>query len=178
MIQQVEAGSHPNFFFMTYNKSASSVQNLIVIPKHFLTPSAIIPRKPLSKTAKRAGWTGCQIDLSTIPESGKIGIIKNSEIIQKNIVLEKWRETQFLKKSSNSEKSWLLATMQCLDKINRPIFELNDIYKFEMYLQVLFPKNKHIKAKIRQQLQILRDCQFIDFLGSGKYIKKSSFQVM
>ncbi|MCB9805227.1 hypothetical protein H6769_06535 [Candidatus Peribacteria bacterium] len=36
-------------------------------------------RKPLSSTARRAGWTGCNILLNLIPESGKIYYIQNGE---------------------------------------------------------------------------------------------------
>jgi len=32
-------------------------------------------------------------------------------------------------------------------------------------------ENKNIEAKIRQQLQFLRDKGFIEFLGRGKYRK-------
>jgi len=31
------------------------------------------------------------------------------------------------------------------------------------------PDNHHIKAKIRQQLQFLRDKGYLQFFGSGKY---------
>ncbi|HHD16183.1 MAG TPA: restriction endonuclease, partial [Euryarchaeota archaeon] len=31
------------------------------------------------------------------------------------------------------------------------------------------PNNRHIKAKIRQQLQILRDENIIEFIGNGLY---------
>ncbi len=29
--------------------------------------------------------------------------------------------------------------------------------------------NRHVRDKIRQQLQILRDLGFVEFLGSGRY---------
>jgi type II restriction enzyme len=33
------------------------VNNFFVIPKYFFIPEIIEKRKPLSETAKRAGWT-------------------------------------------------------------------------------------------------------------------------
>jgi type II restriction enzyme len=45
------------------------------------------------------------------------------------------------------------------------------MYKFENLLQIKHPANNNIKPKIRQQLQILRDKGFIEFLGNGKYRK-------
>jgi type II restriction enzyme dpnI len=45
------------------------------------------------------------------------------------------------------------------------------MYEFETELAAQFPENKHIKDKIRQQLQILRDQGKIEFLGNGHYRK-------
>jgi hypothetical protein len=33
----------------------------------------------------------------------------------------------------------------------------------------LHPNNTHVRDKIRQQLQVLRDLNLLDFLGSGSY---------
>jgi len=38
-------------------------------------------------------------------------------------------------------------------------------------LQAKHPQNQNVKPKIRQQLQILRDRGFIEFLGNGYYRK-------
>jgi len=62
--------------------------------------------------------------------------------------------------------------MRCLDEIDKEEFDLDDVYKFEKYLQQKHPNNKHIKDKIRQQLQYLRDKGYIEFIQKGKYRKK------
>lgn len=59
--------------------------------------------------------------------------------------------------------------MNCIDKINKTKFSLEDIYKYEDYLRQSHPDNKHIKDKIRQQLQYLRNKGYLKFLGNGKY---------
>ena len=61
--------------------------------------------------------------------------------------------------------------LKCLDWISTDEFTLNDMYSFEKYLKLIYPKNNHIKDKIRQQLQILRDQGIIEFLGRGRYRK-------
>ena len=49
-------------------------------------------------------------------------------------------------------------------------FTLKDFNaRFEQELASLHPKNRHVKPKIRQQLQVLRDKNVLDFLGSGRY---------
>jgi len=76
MIQRLQSSSNPNFFFLNYTKNYE-VSNFLVIPKYFFTPEIIEKRKPLSENANRAGWVGCNILLSPIPESGKIFYIRN-----------------------------------------------------------------------------------------------------
>jgi type II restriction enzyme len=46
---------------------------------------------------------------------------------------------------------------------------LNDVYAYENRLAVLHPDNKHVRAKIRQQLQVLRDNGILEFVGKGTY---------
>jgi type II restriction enzyme len=43
------------------------------------------------------------------------------------------------------------------------------VYAYDEQLQKLHPENKHIRPKIRQQLQILRDRGILEFKGQGKY---------
>ena len=49
-----------------------------------------------------------------------------------------------------------------------------DVYAFEGLLGQKHPQNHHVRPKIRQQLQLLRDKGFIDFLGHGMYRKTAA----
>ena len=170
MIERLKSDSNPNFFFLNYNKNTYDITNFMVIPKHFFTPEIIEKRKPLSSTARRAGWIGCNILLDTIPNSGKIFYIKNNELQSKDKILEEWNKTSFLKDTNNiNSKGWLLDTIKCIEKINKKDFTLNDMYEFEKSLRIKYPKNNNIQAKIRQQLQILRDKDYLNFTSRGKY---------
>jgi type II restriction enzyme len=157
---------------LNYNASDFKIKTFFVIPKHFFTPDIIEKRKPLSQTARRAGWVGCNILFNNIPQSGKIYIIKNGSIEPKNAVLKNWQRTLFLKEERKIEtRGWLLDVMNCIDIINKQKFNLNEIYLFEKTLSKKHPNNKHIKDKIRQQLQILRDRGYIKFIEKGVYQK-------
>ena len=61
------------------------------------------------------------------------------------------------------KKGWLFDVMNCIEKIGKTGFTIDEIYSFEASLQKKHKNNKHIKAKIRQQLQILRDKNFLEF---------------
>ncbi|MDO4641126.1 MAG: DpnI domain-containing protein [Neisseria sp.] len=168
MVERIQADNNPSFFFLSYRKVDYSVHQLILVPKHFITTEVIIRRKPLSDTAQRPGWIGCSINVGALPESGKILLIDNAKIIRPEIVRQQWRTNLFLRQQQN--KGWLLAIMKYVEKLPET-FNLNQIYQFEAELAVQFPKNKHIKDKIRQQLQVLRDQNVIEFSARGQYRK-------
>jgi type II restriction enzyme len=48
-------------------------------------------------------------------------------------------------------------------------FTLVDVYERADDLAKLHPKNAHVRDKIRQQLQVLRDLGLLEFLGTGSY---------
>ena len=159
----------PNFFFMMYKNY--SVQNFILIPNHFFTPEIIIKRNPLGSNARRAGWTGCNIDISSIPESGKIFLVKNKIQIEPEKVIASYKKTKTLKTNSLESRGWILDVLNSIEKIPNNDFTLNEVYKFEDELKLKHPLNNFIKDKIRQQLQYLRDKGFIEFISPGHYKK-------
>jgi type II restriction enzyme len=170
MIERLQADNNPNFFFLNYDLHAQTVLDFLVIPKHFFIPDIIEKRKPLSAMAQRAGWVGCNILLKSIPETGKIFFIKNEKVEPKEKVLADWKKTLFLRDEKEiSAKGWLLDIMRSVEKLDKREFNLDDVYAFEGVLSKLHPDNKHIKDKIRQQMQVLRDKNYLQFLGRGLY---------
>ena len=59
-----------------------------------------------------------------------------------------------------------------MERIKKQEFSLGDVYAFEGYLKAKHPSNNKVQAKIRQQLQFLRDKGVIEFLGRGQYRMK------
>lgn len=170
MIERINSDNNPNFFFLTYTKQWT-VDNFLIIPKQFFTTDVIIKRAPLSDNAKRAGWVGCNIDISKVADSGKVFLVKNAKVIDSKIVNETFNKTLFLREKSKEAKGWILDIMNCVDSIPYNTFTLDEVYKFENDLKLKYPENGFIKDKIRQQLQILRDRNIIEFLGRGNYKK-------
>lgn len=170
MIERINSKHNPNFLFLTYS-GKWTINDFLIIPKHFFTPEIIVKRPPLAATARRAGWVGCNIDVSKIADAGKIFLVKNSHIINQEIVRETYRKTLFLRTKGQAAKGWLLDIMSCIDQIKMDVFTLGEVYKFEDWLKQKHPSNKFIKDKIRQQLQVLRDKGFIEFTNCGSYKK-------
>ena len=61
--------------------------------------------------------------------------------------------------------------LNCVEEIEKQSFTLDELYAFENKLKIKYPNNNHIKDKIRQQLQFLRDRGLIEFNGNGNYKK-------
>ena len=173
MMRAVREMRLPNFVFFIYNPTKMSVEDLFFVPKSFFSSSIIERRKALSPTARRAGWTGCNILFDNIPESAKIFAVKNQEMLDKREVYDSWNKIRFMADVKDSQaRGWTSDVLKCVDDIGNNIFKLEDCYNFEDRLSNLHPENRNIKPKIRQQLQILRNKGLIEFLGNGIYQKR------
>jgi type II restriction enzyme len=53
--------------------------------------------------------------------------------------------------------------------MKNPTFTIEEMYRFEDELRTNYPSNRHIKEKMRQQLQVLRDKGYLEFVGRGSY---------
>jgi addiction module HigA family antidote len=73
---------------------------------------------------------------------------------------------------ADTDNGWLSDVRQCVERIGRTNFTLDDIYHFEKELAKAHPDNHHVREKIRQQLQVLRDEGFLDFIEPGTYRRK------
>ena len=169
LCERLASSDNPNFMLLNYDLGAHAVTNLFVVPKHFFVSDIVERRKPLAPTARRAGWVGCNILLEKIPESGKIFLIQNGLPIPKDLVLSRWQQTLFLRDKNSEARGWLIEVMKCVELLNKPSFDLDDLYGFETRLIGIYPRNRHIKEKIRQQLQVLRDRGYLEFVARGQY---------
>ncbi|MDP1729764.1 MAG: DpnI domain-containing protein, partial [Devosia sp.] len=169
MSQRLLSSDNPNLLLLNYDQAGATVKNLCVVPKHFFVPEIIEQRKPLALTARRAGWVGCNILLGLIPEAGKIFVVRNGVPEPKEAVLAKWQRTLFLRHEDIEARGWLIEVMKCVEMIGRREFAIDDVYAFEARLAALYPNNRNVKPKIRQQLQVLRDSGYLEFVSRGRY---------
>jgi len=171
MISRITSNNNPDFFFMTYSKTDWKVKDLLLIPKYFFVPDIIEKRKPLSDTSQRAGWIGCNIMINKIPEQGRIFIISDGTFQGEQKIIKQVNKSEKLKIENLKARGWLMDVLQCVNDIPTSFFTLSDVYHYELILAKKHPQNNNVKAKIRQQLQLLRDSGFIEFLGNGRYKK-------
>jgi len=59
--------------------------------------------------------------------------------------------------------------LNAIHSLKKKQFSVLDAYSLEPELSKLHPANQHVRPKIRQQLQVLRDLGLLEFLGDGHY---------
>ncbi|MEZ5924735.1 MAG: DpnI domain-containing protein [Hyphomicrobiaceae bacterium] len=168
-IDRLTSSQNPNLLLMTYDLTERAVTNLIAVPKHYFVPRIIQKRRPLAPSARRAGWIGSNILLSEIPDSGKIYIVRDSLPQPRGEVMKRWQTNSFLANAPLDARGWLLEIMRTVEALGKPEFEIADVYADEARLSTVYPGNRHVREKIRQQLQVLRDYGYLDFVSRGIY---------
>lgn len=171
-MEAIRAGEAPDYAFMGFDPDRWRVTDLFVVPGHFMTPTVVEAREPLSEDARRSGWIGSNILLDRIPAAGQVELVDTGTVVPKGEARARFEETAFLSERDATARDWTTAVMDCIDDL--PVqsgdhFALSDVYEYEDRLSDLYPDNDHVRAKIRQQLQVLRDAGYIEFLGDGEY---------
>ncbi len=170
-LERITSNTNPNLFVLAYNPE-HIVENLTVVPKHFLTPNILQIKKALSPTARRHGFTGAYILYSDITDYGKISVVKSYREQEKKIVIKDFARASKLKIKKIDLRGWLMDILNCIEKIPHEVFHMEDMCKFIPELQAKHPDNNNVRAKIRQQLQFLAKKGFIEFVDyKGTYKK-------
>jgi len=169
MRKAVMHGDAPNFITLQYSREKQEVNNLVLIPDFVITESCIEIRSPLSKKAIRHDYVGCNILLHAIPVDVRIPMITDGKVISRNLVRHVFKKITRFKDIKVSQRGWTLDVLNCVRLLKKENFSLADMYRFEKHLQSQHPSNHHIQAKIRQQLQVLRDMGLLAFDSRGLY---------
>jgi phosphatidylserine/phosphatidylglycerophosphate/cardiolipin synthase-like enzyme len=112
--------------------------------------------------------------IRSIPKENKKTIKINEDYLFEEIINDENIEERYdggTDSIISNLSQWEKDVFICLMKIDNDVFSLKEVYHFESYLNRLHPKNRNVQAKIRQQLQYLRDLGLIQFMGSGIYKK-------
>ena len=171
MLRSIRADRIPNLLILQYSHEWS-VQNLMVIPRVFFSESVIEKRPPLRPEARRAGWVGCNILLSQIPEDGKINMVSAGKEVPGSRVREEYSRIKKLAELPPSLRGWTVDVLRVIRELRKPSFSLQELYRSESDLRNLHPRNQNVRPKIRQQLQVLRDLGMLEFASPGNYILK------
>ena len=159
----------PNLFVLNYDLDTWAVRTVLLVPHFAFALSAVERRKPLASTARRAGWVGCNILLDKIPVHARISVVNEGTPQTSQQVRASYNRLRPLEKLQVEKRGWTLDVLQVVQSFGKPEFTLADVYAHAGALAKLHPNNAHVRPKIRQQLQVLRDLGLLEFLGSGSY---------
>ena len=168
LISRIQSESVPTLMLLERNESWQ-IQGLTAIHHLFLTPEVIEKRKPLSLTARRAGWIGCNIRLDLIAPDAQIQVVSRCKPASQELVRKSFRRFSGLKCVPISSRGWATLTLRVVRSLGRSEFSLGEIYAKEQLFAAAYPGNNNLHAKMRQQLQVLRDLGYLEFRGGGRY---------
>jgi type II restriction enzyme len=172
MMDAIRSDAAPNFYFMHYDLATWSVRNLLLVPSFAFPPSAIVKRNPLSATARRAGWVGCNFNLSLIPSDARIPVVTESVARPATEVRERFQRVKPLQEISTAQRGWTLDVLTAIRSLKKTEFTNEDVYRLVPHFEKLHPGNRHIKDKLRQQLQVLRDAGFLEHTARSEWRTK------
>jgi type II restriction enzyme len=216
MMEAIREDRAPSYYFLHYDLATWSVRNLLLVPSFAFPPSAINQCPPLSPTARRAGWVGCNFNLSRIPADARIVLVCTAPhpdplppgegtaiaplpkirqashrrpadgnspspwgegrdeggrfhtfITPPNEIRAQFKKVKPLKELSVKERGWTLDVLNGVRSLGKKEFTNADAYALERRLERFHPDNRHVRDKIRQQLQVLRDAKLLIHVGSG-----------
>jgi type II restriction enzyme len=79
-------------------------------------------------------------------------------------VREQYASLRPLERLTVESRGWTLDVLNEVRTLGKTEFTLSEIYARETTLSRTYPHNRHVREKIRQQLQVLRDLagQFLE----------------
>ena len=79
----------------------------------------------------------------------------------------KYKRVKPLEKISVTQRGWTLDVLNAIRRLGKTEFSTTDAYAFTRELEKLHPDNRHVRDKIRQQLQVLRDAGLLQHIERG-----------
>ena len=174
-IAAIEQDSLPHFAFLNYDRVRWVVTGLFVVPGHLIGRGTIQRRNPLGPNAKRAGWVGSNILLEDIPAEGRIWMVSGESVFSPSDVRRQWQRIAFIGSDSKAAQGWgadvYSRVCRLVQESGSKEFTLRSFCsRFLADLAELHPENHHIRAKVRQLMQVLRDGGLLEFVDNrGKY---------
>jgi type II restriction enzyme len=168
LMNRILGGTAPTLMMLERNDQWK-IDSLTAIHHLFLTPNVIVQRKPLSTTARRAGWVGCNIRLDQIAMDARVSVVGCGQPCDPRLVRSAFRRFDGLKEIAPSARGWTTLTLRMIRGLNQQEFSLSEVYAKEHSFAAVYPENNNIRAKMRQQLQVLRDLGYLEFCGRGVY---------
>jgi type II restriction enzyme len=146
------------------------IEGLLAIHPVFLIPEVVRKRgKPHIRPISRKPYWMCDFNLAFVPADGRIALVKSSIVSPASKVRQLYKESLRFAELSEKKRGWAALVLAAVRKIGKTEFTLAEVYAFEQEMHAAYPQNSHVRDKIRQQMQVLRDLGYLEFAGRGEY---------
>ena len=126
-------------------------------------------QKPLIIAGRGVIVSGAFAELKELAEKAQIPVVTASKPSPPAQVRARYTRLKPLREIKAIHRGWTLDVLNILRHLGRPEFTNEEVYAFDRALEALHPGNRHIRPKIRQQLQILRDSGLLLHIGNGRW---------
>jgi len=125
MERAISKNQTPNLFLLHYKLPQLTVENVLLVPHFAFSLSLLEKRKPLSSTARRAGWVGCNFLLDRIPPDAKIPVVDSGKAISPAIVRKAYERVRPLEKLNIEKRGWTLDVLNIVRSLKKNEFVLS-----------------------------------------------------
>ena len=124
---------------------------------------AIAPSSSSSPMGERMGGEVVKLKAPRSAKSrGEMVVITPPDVVR-----EKFRKVKPLKDISVRERGWTIDVLNGIRRLGKIEFTNGDAYTLVEQMEKLHPYNRHVRDKIRQQLQVLRDAGLLIHVEHG-----------
>lgn len=88
IVEAIRQGRMPEYILVEFDMRFGTVVFVDAVPGRLITEDRVVPRKPLSATARRAGWVGCNIIVGGLPS---VRIVSPAGL-ERCSVRDKWQQ--------------------------------------------------------------------------------------
>lgn len=169
MMRRIRAEEAPALMLMHYS-AGWQVQRLVAVHPVFLTSIVVRKRaKPHIRPKSGAEYWMCDLDLTRIPADGKIAVVTGADAVDPAAVRAAFAASKRFAEVPVAKRGWTGLVLDAVRKIGKTEFTLAEVYAHEAAQHAAYPGNSHVRDKMRQQLQVLRDLGYLEFAGRGQY---------
>lgn len=169
MMERVREGEAPALMLMHYSPQWH-VQRLVAIHPVFLTPAVVVKRaKPHTRPGTGTPYQMCDLNLSFIPDDGKISVVKDGKARPHAEARRKFRESARFSEVPLAMRGWAALVLAAVRRIGKMEITNADLYAQEGIMHSAYPGNSHISDKIRQQMQVLERLGYVERIARGEY---------
>jgi predicted Rdx family selenoprotein len=130
-------------------------------------------RSGFASTPKPQLWTVDDLDALRAPVETLRSALPRVSMLRQTAVEAPPRirlQSRQMNRLIGSFSGWLQLTVEGISQIRSDHFTMDDVFAACAPLAASqFPDNRHVREKLRQQMQRLRDLGLILFLGAGRY---------